>query len=195
VVIGGVAAVALAPSGRHQAQSTTATTPAASPPSTAAGARQRRTTATTAAAAATTGWASYRDPATGFAISHPQGWTTQAKGLQTTFRDPSSGAYLLVEYTSTPGPSPEGAWYKQEGDFAASHGGYQRVAITPTTFDGFPAAAWEYTYGSGDSRLHAVDLGFVTGRYGFALNFQTKDSDWQRMQPQFEAFKRSFQAP
>jgi hypothetical protein len=47
----------------------------------------------------------------------------------------------------------------------------------------------------GGAALHAVDLGFVTGSYGFALNFQTHARDWDRMQPYFEHFKESFTLP
>jgi len=54
---------------------------------------------------------------------------------------------------------------------------------------------WEFRYADGGALLHALDLGFITGRYGFALYFQTRDPDWQRLQPVFESFKSSFQAP
>jgi len=40
-----------------------------------------------------------------------------------------------------------------------------------------------------------LDLGFIAGDYGFALNFQTPASQWDRMQPVFDAFKASFKAP
>jgi hypothetical protein len=35
----------------------------------------------------------------------------------------------------------------------------------------------------------------VNGTYGFALNFQTHDSDWISSQDIFTAFKQSFQPP
>jgi hypothetical protein len=88
-----------------------------------------------------------------------------------------------------------GAWQYQEKSFSAQYPGYQRLQLAAATFDGFPGALWEFTYPSGASTLHAADLGFITGRYGFALYFQTRDTDWQRLQPLFESFKRSFQAP
>ena len=91
-----------------------------------------------------------------------------------------------------PGPSPEGAWLDFEPRFAAENAGYQRVRIEPTTFQGFPAAIWEFTYGDG---LRAVDLGFVTDDYGFALNFQAPEADWERLQPVFEAFQAGFRPP
>jgi hypothetical protein len=140
-------------------------------------------------------WVPYVDAATGFTISRPPGWTVEADGSITDFRDPSTGAYLRVDHVQPPGPSPEGAWRDFEPRFAAENADYRRVRIEPTTFKGFPAAAWEYTYGDGGARLRAVDLGFVTGDYGFALNFQTREGDWRRMQPIFEAFQAGFRAP
>ena len=148
-----------------------------------------------AAASVPDGWVRYDDPATGFAISHPPGWDVVVDGTLTDFRDPATGAYLRVDHVQPPGPSPEGAWLDFEPRFAADHGGYQRIRIQPTTYAGFPAAIWEYTYGGGGGRLRAVDLGFVTGRYGFALNFQTPEGDWDRLQPVFDGFKASFEAP
>ncbi|HUQ63765.1 MAG TPA: protein kinase [Acidimicrobiales bacterium] len=137
-------------------------------------------------------WVPYRDPATGFTIAHPPGWSVRRDGSLTDFRDSATGAYLRVDYTKSPGPSPVDDWYAFEPEFAAKNAGYRRMQITPTTYAGYPAANWEFTYGPG---LHAVDLGFVAGPYGFALNFQAPEKDWQRLQPIFEQFKSAFRAP
>lgn len=140
-------------------------------------------------------WVSCEDPVTGFTISHPPGWSVERNGSLTDFRDPRSGAYLRVDYTSSPGPSPEQAWRDFEPRFAAENPDYQRIRIAPTTFKGFPAAIWEFTYTGRGVPLRAVDLGFVTGSYGFALNFQSRADDWEDMQEVFETFKDSFQPP
>ena len=148
-----------------------------------------------ASAAVPADWTPYTDPATRFTIARPPDWTVRVNGTLTDFVDPDTGAYLRVDHVQPPGPSPEGAWYEFEPRFAAQNPGYQRIRITPTTYAGFPAAIWEFTYGSGNRQRHAVDLGFVTGRYGFALNFDTPARDWRRLQPVFEAFKASFKPP
>ena len=151
---------------------------------------------TSAPSAVPAGWVSYHDPATGFTISHPPGWAIATNGSLTDFRDPTTGSYLRVDHISPPHADAAADWRAYEPSFAASNPDYQRIQITPTTFDGFPAATWEYTYGSGGTTLHAVDLGFIVGsRYGFALNFQTPAADWQRLQSEFQAFQRSFRAP
>ena len=174
--------------------SATSAAPVAPPPS----GRPTTTSSppTSLAPAVPANWVAYRDPGTGFTISHPPGWAVTVNGTLTDFRDPSTGAYLRVDHRSPPDPSPEADWRAFEPSFAAANPGYRQIQITPTTYEGFRAATWEYTYGTGGLSLHAVDLGFVVGnRYGFALNFQTPAADWDRMQAEFLAFQRSFRAP
>jgi hypothetical protein len=151
--------------------------------------------ATTARGAATADKVAYTDPQTGFTISYPRGWSIRTDGTLTDFRDPETGAYLRVDHIEPPGPSPEGAWFELEKSFAAENANYQRIRIEPTTYNGYRAGIWEFTYTSGGATLHVVDLGFITPRYGFALYFQTRAGDWDRMQSTFQAFKDSFKAP
>ncbi|HYP24294.1 MAG TPA: hypothetical protein VEV43_12035, partial [Actinomycetota bacterium] len=65
---------------------------------------------------------------------------------------------------------------------------YEEIRIGPVTFQGFPAAEWEYTY----SGVHAINIGIVTDTNGYALNFQTPAEDWEESQALFEAIKESF---
>ncbi len=197
VVVLALIAVGLA--SRHGGSSTGAAT---SPSTTAARSASGGGSATTgpkttkAPAAASSGpTVAYTDPQTGFTISYPKNWAVSTNGTLTDFRDPDTGAYLRVDHVQPPGPSPEGAWFDLEKSFAAENADYQRIRIEPTTYSGYRAGIWEYTYSSAGADLHAVDLGFITARYGFALNFQTKAGDWDRLQPVFQAFKDSFKAP
>lgn len=152
------------------------------------------------AASRTTGkvpddWVRYTDTATGYRISHPPGWEIhRLDRSRTDFRDPATGAYLRVDWTDTPGESPVAAWEQQSRNFGARHENYRELGIEPTTYKGFDAALWEYTYTAG-VQLHAVNLGFVTGRYGFALNFQTPERNWEESQSLFEAYKEAFEVP
>jgi serine/threonine protein kinase len=179
-----LAAVAAAVWGYRTGGNPSGPAPPASPPA----------ASLSAGAAVPSTWVRYTDPATGFVIAHPPTWTVVADGTRTDVRDPVSGTYLRVDHREPPGPSAIGAWQDQEKSFKAQYTGYRRVQLAPTTFDGFPGALWEFTYPAG-SLLHAADLGFITGRYGFALYFQTTDSNWQRLQPLFESLKGSFKAP
>ncbi|MGH9279629.1 MAG: hypothetical protein ACRD12_16200, partial [Acidimicrobiales bacterium] len=151
--------------------------------------------ASTSESAVPAGWEAYEDPSTGFTIAHPPDWTVRTSGTHTDFRDPAVGAYLRVDHQQPPGPSPEGAWETLEASFSAQYGNYQRIRLAPTTYKGHRAAVWEFTFSDGGAQLHAIDLGMIAGDYGFALYFQSKVQDWDRLRPLFDQFKESFQPP
>ena len=159
--------------------------PSGTPSSTAAG----------RAASAPSDWVPYTDPQTGFTISRPKEWAVRTNGTLTDFRDPATGAYLRVDHVQPPKPSAEQAWLDLEPSFAADNANYRRIRIEPTTYARYRAAIWEFTYTAGGADLHVVDLGFITPGYGFALLFQTRTADWERLQPVFQGFKDSFKAP
>ncbi len=56
----------------------------------------------------------------------------------------------------------------------------------------YNAALWEYTYTEGGVDLHAYNLGFVTGGRGYALNFQTREDQWEASQRLFDRFMAAF---
>lgn len=142
------------------------------------------------------GWTPYRHPTIGYRIAHPSGWeVVQVDANRTDFREPRSSTYLRVGFTDVPKPSAQQAWEEYAPQFAATHENYREIQITPTTYRGFEASVWEFTYTVGEVQLHAVDLGFVTGPDAFALNFQTRAEDWEASQGIFELFKRTFQPP
>ena len=146
------------------------------------------------------GWTLYEEPTTGHSIAYPETWEITpdpiGDGTSTDFRDPASGAYLRLDWTSPPGPSAVGAWEEQEQSFSADHAGYQRLVLEATTFQGFEAATWEFTWEEGGTTLHAVDLGFIVGDdYGYALNFVAPDDQWDDFQDEFATFQETFTPP
>jgi serine/threonine protein kinase len=144
-------------------------------------------------------WVTYEDPSSGFSISHPPDWevivqSRDADSLD--IEDPAAGGtYLRIDWTDSPGPSPLAAWEAQAESFAARHDNYEEIQIEPTTFKGFEAAIWEFTYSDGGVDLHAADIGFVTDDYGFALFWQTQAEAWEDSRDLFQAFQASFQPP
>jgi hypothetical protein len=147
---------------------------------------------TDGASAVPAGFTTYRDPASGYVVAYPRGWEVQHRSANTTdFREPGTGRYLRVGFTSTPGDDPVAAWQSGAAAFARGHGGYQQVRIEPATYRDYKAAVWEYRWAEGRT-LHAVDLGFVTGGKGYALNFQTHEDDWARSQGLWEQLKAAF---
>lgn len=165
------------------------TPPASEAPATTSG-------ATPTGGAVPADWVRYTDQAIGYSIAHPPGWQVKkVDGTRTDIRDPRTGSYLRVDWTDKPGPSAVQAWRDFAPVFASRNSGYREIRIEPTTYKGFDAAIWEFTYRRGSTTLHAVDLGFVTGSHGFALNFQTAEASWRSSQPIFDAFKASFEVP
>jgi eukaryotic-like serine/threonine-protein kinase len=162
----------------------------------AAGGRQSGQAGATPDAAIPASWDTYEDPDTGWTLAHPPDWelVTQDE-TRLDFRDPETGTYIRVDWTDQPGPSPVGAWRDLERSFSASHEGYRRVDLFSTTYKGHEAAVWEFTFVEGGAKLHAVDLGFVTGEYGFALYFQTRQENWETSQQLFEKLKAGFRPP
>ncbi len=145
------------------------------------------------------GWKKSKDLPKRHSIAYPEGWepvvNSIGDGSSVDFRDPETGSYMRVDWTDTPGTDVVGTARSFEGGFADRHGDYQRVTLKAATFQGFEAVDWEYTFTDDGADLHAVNLQFVTGDYGFALNFQTSAEDWKRMRDVLEDFKRAFEAP
>jgi hypothetical protein len=112
----------------------------------------------------------------------------------TDFREPGTGRYLRVGWTSTPGDDPAEAWREQARSFRLRHQGYSEIRIEETEFRGHEAAIWEWTYGASRT-LHAINLGWVDGDRGYALNFQTPESAWADSQRLWERLQEGFETP
>lgn len=173
----------------------TATTAAAAAPATTAA----PAAAAPAAGKVPAGWTTYKDSRTGYQVAHPEGWRVQNRsGNRTDFTDPATGSYLRVDWTDTPGESAQADWERQSDAFGAKQENYREIRIEPTTFVGSTnASLWEYSYDAGGGALHAYNLGFVlpNKKYGFALNFQTREDRWAASQPTWEQLKAGFTPP
>lgn len=183
-------------------RTTTTSAPAAAPttatgPTTSAAADEKpRGGEDAAAAPAPDGWATYTDDRVGYRVAHPAGWQVRkVDSTRTDFVEPGTGSYLRVDWTDDPGPSAKKAWEEQSAGFGDRHSGYREIGIEEVDYRGYDAALWEYTYDARNGRLHAYNLGFVTGDHGFALNFQTAESRWPAAQATWEQLKASFQPP
>jgi eukaryotic-like serine/threonine-protein kinase len=140
-------------------------------------------------------WKTYQDDTAGYTIDHPGVWEISHEGNLTDFRDPTSGAALRVGYQQPPQNTPVGLWLQLEEQFKAEHLSYQRVRLGQSVHDGYPAAVWEFTWTDNGVDLHNYDLAFMTGPQSYALNFQTRESDWLTQRETFDRFVASFQPP
>jgi len=139
----------------------------------------------------------YDDP--GFSISHPPEWEIQEGSCDADcidFRDPTTRSYLRLDWQSPPGDDAVAAWEDQSESFGAEHEDYEEIGIEQVSFKGSDnAALWEYTYSEGGAALHAYNLGVAFEDYGFALNFQTHEENWDAQQELWDAFQESFEPP
>ena len=150
---------------------------------------------TTAASSAAT-WARYTDPSEGWSVAYPAGWQVRRQDGLTDIVDPTRRRYLRVDTQTPAGPSALGAWQQLERVFAGRHTGYSRVRMESVDWRGYrDVADWEFTYTAGGTRLHALDRGFVVGNTGYALYFQTRDSEWAASASLREALFASMRVP
>ncbi|WP_406673064.1 protein kinase [Nonomuraea sp. N2-4H] len=145
------------------------------------------------------GWRAYRNTAGRFQIAVPPRWrATKTAGRDSVeFTRPGTPGRLLVEWTipDVPWKDPERHWVlleaeiRRKGDFEQ----YRRIAITPTEFQGRPAADWEFTRVDQGVTIHVIDRGLRTaeGR-PFAVMWETTQDRWERDRHYFDDFLRTF---
>ena len=148
---------------------------------------------TAAAVAVPEDWATYELADTGSSVAYPEDWEIiQRAPNRTDLSDPAGGRYLRFEYTDTPGDDAVAAWEDSSAAFGDTHDDYTEISIEPYKYRNKEAALWEYTYSSGSTQLHAYNLAIVTGGRGYALNFQTREDQWDESQEMWEQFVASF---
>jgi hypothetical protein len=139
-------------------------------------------------------WTSYTpEPSRRWTIWHPADWTpTPARGNAIDVQGPG-GAYLRVDQTDDPGDDAVAAWEGQSDTFARQHPDYREIRIEPTTFQGYEAAIWEYTYRG----QRATNIGIIADDIdtGYALNFQAPAGRWDELEAVREAFEKGFTIP
>jgi serine/threonine protein kinase len=198
-----VAAVALVAAGafalrRHDgsgddtaAASTTTTTAATSSTTASTTSTSPSTTTTTAPEAdgpegVPSDWIAYEGD--GWSVRHPVDWSVRAGPAGSVDITSPDGDYLRVDTVDEASDDPEAAWEAQEESFAADHPDYERIRIDETTYQGRPAAIWEFTF----EGRHAADLGFGDDDRGYALNFVTDAARWDDRADTWQAFQDGF---
>jgi hypothetical protein len=168
-------------------------------PATTAGGSGDRTSAAPPASPSAAG--SSATPAGWQTYSGPAGWTAAvpaayAPGTFTgdpEYKDPATRRLLRVSTTPNGRSDPVQDRRNQAAAFARTHAAYKEIAITATTFHGFPAADWEFTYSSGGASLRVLNRVFVVNGRGYSLYFQTHTSDdWPAARADFERMAAAF---
>lgn len=161
-----------------------------------AGSAQQRPVLKTDPGSVPSDWIAYHHPTAGYSISYPPSWHLREEGLLVTIDDPSTGIELRLDAKTPPGQDPLKTWQQLEASFSSQHrGDYKRLQLNPASYLGHVGSLWEFTFLDGDVAMHAVDLGFLTKKYGFALYFQSTADRWQGALSTFYAFLSSFTSP
>ncbi|MFD3421792.1 serine/threonine-protein kinase [Streptomyces decoyicus] len=80
-----------------------------------------------------------------------------------------------------------------EAEFKKMYRVYSRLRMQPTTFQGDPAAIWEFTFEGRARTFRGIDLGF--GREGakeYAIYVSAPEADWTRFEKVFSVVKDGF---
>ena len=180
---------------RSQAVASTVATipPTTLPPTTTAA--PSTTTPATQASAVPPGWSVHTDPATGYQVAVPPGWQVASDGgPRTELRDPSTQAFLRIDWLQDPQADPVTLEQQAGAAHAGERGGYAQARLEPAQFKGLPAALLEFTYQDGET-WHALELGVRSPRHHVAMAIYARDRDWGAGWALFEAFKASFVPP
>jgi hypothetical protein len=128
-------------------------------------------------------------------MDYPSDWLITREGIYTDFKHPQAAAALRVVVQDSTATSALAGWVDLEKRFVAEQPSYSRIRLEPKAYRSLDAAEWEFRYTKSEVDLHNIDLGVVTGAKSYALNFETRDSNWDAVKPLFQRFESSFRPP
>jgi hypothetical protein len=107
-------------------------------------------------------------------VAIPAGWRAVPAGQNhyhsgTLFSGPG-GAELLVDFTSTPGPSALAKWQHDSTTVGPAMKGYHLIGVSPVDYRGYDTADWEYKRTISGTQMRVQNRGMVTdAHHGYAL--------------------------
>ena len=140
------------------------------------------------------GFQLHEDP--GYRVAVPEGWTVEVDGdTRTTFQDPSSRRYLLVEEGGEPAGDPVEDWERQEKSLSKRLAGYELLGIERAGYRDFDAADWQFRWDADGGRLRVLNRAVVdTGiDQAYALYWSVPDDEWDASLPVFDSIAKSFE--
>ncbi|MGW5649897.1 protein kinase domain-containing protein [Streptomyces humi] len=179
-------AVLLTTTHRDNTPQATATTPAPSaattpaPSATVAGTARPRTLPPGA-----------HEEAGGFAWAPPAGWRRDVKtGAEVHYTSPDGGQELVAKSSLARGDLMD-SWSASE---RGAHQGrdYAKIRLARTTFRGYPAVVWEYTFTLKGTPWHARLLGFDAGGKSYQVNTWYQPAVEAQAVRTYERVKESF---
>ncbi|MFF5261854.1 serine/threonine-protein kinase [Actinomadura viridis] len=130
--------------------------------------------------------ASYHESA-GYHVDVPLNWRREVRGGGVHWRDPVAGRGLRITPVSGVPLAGLRAVERETAD-SKGHPGYRLLRLEPVPELNRPAAEWEYTWGEGEHRMHALR----TRTAGYEFYFYAPDARWTPAQRVYERILGSF---
>ncbi len=132
----------------------------------------------------------------GYRVAVPDGWTVEQDGQnRTTFSDPASRRYLLVEEGGEPAGDPVEDWERQERSVSERLAGYELIGIERADYRDFDSADWQFRWDAENGRLRVLNRAVVDPSIdrAYALYWSVPDEQWDDARPVFDSIAQSFQ--
>ncbi|MCX5244230.1 serine/threonine protein kinase [Streptomyces sp. NBC_00201] len=136
-----------------------------------------------------------RDGGLDVAFPVPDGWKQKKESSddEVTYTDPTGLAGLTVGMVDPAGSRPVEHFKDIEANTKVNYATYRRLRMQETTFNGKPAAVWEFTFHGRARLFRAIDLGYGTaGGREYDIYLSAPDADWGTYRPVFDTVRDGF---
>ncbi|MFC4910308.1 serine/threonine-protein kinase [Actinomadura gamaensis] len=133
----------------------------------------------------------------GYTVSLPSEWKWGISVNGTPqIQSPDGRSFLLVDTTSWPGQDATPWIQANRSESAAPRmrnlPGYTKISVTQTTYQGAPAADWEFTFTPNGGQIHVTDRFVQLKGHPYALYFRTPETNWTASQKIRETIYSTF---
>ncbi|MFC8665440.1 protein kinase [Streptomyces sp. NPDC057199] len=136
-----------------------------------------------------------REKALGATFPVPKGWkrNDKASAEQVTYTDPSRLVELTIGTVNPAGANPESHFQNIEANTKLNYSTYRKLRMLRTTFQGKPAAVWEFTFQGKVRGFRAIDFGFgEEGGTEYDIYLSAPEAQWDTHRPVFDKVKAGF---
>ncbi|MGW2288207.1 protein kinase domain-containing protein [Streptomyces phaeochromogenes] len=136
-----------------------------------------------------------REKALGATFPVPDDWKRDGKASseQVTYTDPSGLVGLTIGTVNPAGANPESHFQNIEANTKLNYSTYRKLRMQRTTFQGKPAAVWEFTFQGQVRAFRAIDFGFgEEGGTEYDIYLSAPEAQWDTRRPVFDTVKAGF---
>ncbi|MEU9898976.1 protein kinase [Streptomyces phaeochromogenes] len=136
-----------------------------------------------------------REKVLGATFPVPDGWkrVDKASAEQVTYTSPSGLVGLTIGTVNPAGANPESHFQSIEANTRRNYPTYRKLRMQRTTFEGKPAAVWEFTFQGQVRAFRAIDFGFgEEGGTEYDIYLSAPEAQWDTHRPVFDTVKAGF---